>query len=117
MTVTQAQILPPVNGRAHHRAIAAAFRSRIAQDAAGIRIAKAELRVLQRQGSDLAPGRQSVLARRRDAARARLIAYGLHRGLSLQRIETGRTSLDQLPTRLHGLIRDAAEQADREALS
>jgi hypothetical protein len=103
--------------RARHRAISAAFRAQVVCDAREIRAARTELRQLQRYRSDLAPGRQSLLARCRDDARARLIAYGLHRGMALERMEGGRTSLDQLPYRLPGLIRRAAEQAEREALS
>jgi hypothetical protein len=103
--------------RARRRAVSAAFRARIVGDTAEIRSIRSELRQLQRQRSDLAPGVQSVLAHRRDDARARLIAYGLHRGMALERMESGRTSLDQLPCRLPMLIRWAAEQAEREALA
>jgi hypothetical protein len=117
MTVAQVPTLHQLDDHARHRELAAAFRSRIVRDAAEIRAAKTELRDLQRQGSDLAPRRQSALARRRDDARARLIAYGLHRGIALERMEAGRNSLDQLPYRLPGLIRAAAELAERDALA
>jgi hypothetical protein len=116
MATAQPTTPHPQTDRARHRAISAAFRARIVSEAAEIRATRAELRRLQRQGSDLAPRLQSVLARRRDDARARLIAYGLHRGVALERMEGGRTGLDQLPWRLPMLIRRAAEQAEQEAM-
>jgi hypothetical protein len=98
-----------------HRAISSAYRARIVAEAAEIRCMKGRLRELQRQGSDLAPGAQSALAHSRNEARARLIAYGLHRGMALERMEGGRTSLDQLPWTVRMLVRGAAERAEREA--
>lgn len=101
--------------RARHRAISAAFRARIVAEGAEIRSTRSELRELQRRGSDVAAGLQSRLHRLRMDARARLLAYGLHRGVALERMERGRTSLDRLPSSLPGLIRLAAEQARGEA--
>ena len=116
MTVAEPSILLQDAERTRHRAITDAFRSRIVRDATEIRAAKIELHAHQRQGSNLAAALQSLLARRRDDARARLIAYGLHRGVALERMESGRTSLDDLPCRLPGLIRHATELAEREAV-
>ena len=101
--------------RARFQSISAVFRSWIEQDAREIRRARAELRDLQRRGSASAPARQSRLAHRRDEARAHLLAYGLHRGVALERMERGRTGLDQLPCRLPALIRRAAERAEEAA--
>lgn len=98
--------------RHRFHAIKAAFRAAIAHDAIDLRAAKVDLRRLQRAGSGLAPSRQSALARRRMEARARLIAYGLHRGQPLERMEAGRTGLDQLPWTIQGLVRHAAREAD-----
>jgi hypothetical protein len=102
--------------RARFRAISAVFRSWIAQDAAQIRSAKAALRDAQRRGSPGAPGEQSSLARLRTSARARLLAYGLHRDMPLERMERGRTGLDQLvPFQLPGMVRRAGERAAEDA--
>jgi hypothetical protein len=98
--------------RHRFRAITAAFRGAIVRDAIEIRAAKADLRRLQRAGSGLAPSRQSQLVRRRMEARARLIAYGLHRGVPLERMEAGRADLDQLPWTIQCLVREAALESE-----
>jgi hypothetical protein len=115
MTTARSFTRRPEADHGRHHAISSVYRARIARDASEIRSIKAELRRLQRQVSAEAPGLQSALACRRDHARARLIAYGLHRGVALERMEAGRFSLDQLPYRLPLLIRLAVEDAEREA--
>jgi hypothetical protein len=99
---------------ARFHAIVGAYRTAIKRDAVEIRAAKAELRLLQREGSDEAPVRQSRLAWRRAEARARLIAYGIHRGVALERLEAGRARLDELPYPVPGLVRRAVEDAEAE---
>jgi len=98
--------------RRRFRTISDAFRAAISHDAVEIRRAKMELRSLQREGSTLSPTRQSLLAKHRKVARARLIAYGLLRGMPLQRIEAGRTSLDQLPFSVLALVRQITQEAE-----
>jgi hypothetical protein len=92
-------------------AITARFRAALACDAVEIRCAKVELRRRQREGSPLAPVLQSRLHHRRLQARARLIAYGLHRGVALERIEHGRTTVDDLPWHVRTLLPAAAREA------
>lgn len=114
MTTAQSPT-PSLEADRARRAISAAFRVRIVAESDEIRSSRSELRELQRRGSDVAPGLQARLHRLRMAARARLLAYGLHRGMALERMERGRTGLDHLPSSLPGLIRRAAEQAEQEA--
>ena len=91
--------------------ITSRFRAALACDSVEIRSARVELRARQREGSPLAPVIQSRLHRRRVRARARLIAYGLHRGVALERIEHGRTTVDDLPWHVRTLVPEVAREA------
>jgi len=109
-TVTTPGVLTE-DERSRFAAITARFRVAVVRDAVEIRSARAELRRSQREGSPLAPVMQSRLHHRRLRARARLIAYGLHRGVALERIERGRTSVDDLPWNVRTLLPEAAREA------
>jgi hypothetical protein len=97
--------------RSRFAVITSRFRAAIACDAVEIRSARVDLRARQREGSALAPVIQSRLHHRRVRARARLIAYGLHRGVALERIEHGRTTMDDLPWHVRTLVPRVAREA------
>lgn len=111
-TVTSPDVLSE-NERSRFAAITARFRVALACDAVEIRNARVELRARQREGSPLAPVMQSRLHHRRLRARARLIAYALHRGVALERIEQGRATVDDLPWHVRTLVPAVAREAAR----
>jgi len=111
MTTRTTPDVLPEDEQSDFAVITAKFRVALAVDAVEIRSAKVAVRARQREGSPLAPVMQSRLHHRRLRARARLIAFGLHRGIALERIEHGRTTVDDLPLHVRSLLPEVAQEA------